>query len=324
MTTIWVLAEAAPDGALSRASAEHATLARSLAASGVGLDAAGIVVGTDPGRLASALAAYLPRVVAVTDPSLGDAVWAVPAAEQAAAVIGTVPAWVFTSTTADGRDAAGALSALLGAGVLANAMSVGWADGPTSETTVFGGKLITISGFTGASGIVTVDAGVVTAAPAAGVGVIEQRGAAGARSQPVVSVVAREAASGGAVSLEEARAIVSGGRGVGGPDGFGLVRDLAAALGGAVAASRAAVDSGWIPYSHQVGQTGKIVKPALYLALGISGAIQHKVGMQGSGFVVAVNRDPDAPIAEFADILVLGDLFEIGPAILAELRARPA
>ena len=93
-------------------------------------------------------------------------------------------------------------------------------------------------------------------------------------------------------------------------------------MGGVVGATRAAVDSGWIPYSQQIGQTGKIVKPQLYFALGISGAIQHKVGMQTAGTIVAVNRDPDAPIAEFADMVVVGDLFDVGRAVLAELRSR--
>jgi electron transfer flavoprotein alpha subunit len=109
---------------------------------------------------------------------------------------------------------------------------------------------------------------------------------------------------------------------MGGEEGFKIVEDIAQALGGAVGATRAAVDAGWIPYAQQIGQTGKIVKPQLYLALGISGAIQHKVGMQTADTIVAVNRDPDAPIAEFADLVVVGDLFEVGPAILAELRAR--
>src|SRR5207244_10757901 len=125
-----------------------------------------------------------------------------------------------------------------------------------------------------------------------------------------------------AAPIEEARVIVSGGRGVGGAEGFKLVEEIAEALGGAVGATRAAVDAGWIPYAQQIGQTGKIVKPALYLALGISGAIQHKVGMQTAGTIVAVNRDPDAPIAEFADVVVIGDLFEVAPAMLAALRAR--
>jgi electron transfer flavoprotein alpha subunit len=124
------------------------------------------------------------------------------------------------------------------------------------------------------------------------------------------------------VPIEEAKVIVAGGRGVGSEDGFGLVEELAEALGGVVGATRAAVDSGWIAYSQQIGQTGKVVKPQLYFALGISGAIQHKVGMQTAGTIVAINRDPDAPIAEFADMIVVGDLFEVGRAVLAELRAR--
>ena len=123
-------------------------------------------------------------------------------------------------------------------------------------------------------------------------------------------------------SIEDADIIVAGGRGLGSPEGFTMLEELAAALGGAVGATRAAVDSGWIPYAQQIGQTGKIVKPQLYLALGISGAIQHKVGMQTAETIVAVNRDPDAPIAEFADLVVIGDLFEVAPALLAELRAR--
>ena len=145
-----------------------------------------------------------------------------------------------------------------------------------------------------------------------------RRAAACPRSRS--SIASRPATT--AAPIEEARIIVAGGRGVGGPDGFGVVEELAEALGGAVGATRAAVDAGWIPYAQQIGQTGKIVKPALYLALGISGAIQHKVGMQTAETIVAVNRDPDAPIAEFADLVVIGDLFEVAPAILAALRAR--
>ena len=123
-------------------------------------------------------------------------------------------------------------------------------------------------------------------------------------------------------SIEDADVIVAGGRGLGGPEGFSMCEELAAALGGAVAATRAVVDAGWYPYSAQVGQTGKTVSPKLYIALGISGAIQHKVGMQTAGTIIGINRDPDAPIAEFADLVVVGDLFEIAPALLAALRAR--
>jgi electron transfer flavoprotein alpha subunit len=137
-----------------------------------------------------------------------------------------------------------------------------------------------------------------------------------------VTVVERIEEASAAAPIEEARVIVAGGRGVGGPDGFELVGQIAERLGGAVGATRAAVDSGWIPYAQQIGQTGKIVKPRLYLALGISGAIQHKVGMQTAETIIGVNRDPDAPIADFADMLVIGDLFEVGKALVAQLDAR--
>ena len=123
-------------------------------------------------------------------------------------------------------------------------------------------------------------------------------------------------------SIEDADVIVAGGRGLGKPENFALVEELAKALGGAVAATRAVVDAGWYPYSAQVGQTGKTVSPRLYIAAGISGAIQHKVGMQSSGTVVAINKDPNAPIFEFCDLGVVGDLHTIVPKLTELVRAR--
>jgi len=122
-------------------------------------------------------------------------------------------------------------------------------------------------------------------------------------------------------SIEEADVIVAGGRGLGGPENFTLVEELAKALGGAVAATRAVVDAGWYPYSTQVGQTGKTVSPKLYVAVGISGAIQHKVGMQSSGTIVAINKDPHAPIFEFADLGVVGDLHQVVPRLTELVRS---
>jgi electron transfer flavoprotein alpha subunit len=321
---IWVIAEAGADASLAKSSSEVATLARSLAEE-AGTTAAGIVVAADPRAAAEELAGYVGRVVAVTEPRADGNAWAQIAAQRAASILATeTPAAVLTGAGPDGRDVAGTLAALLDRPVLVNATAVDWeGGGPSVEMSVFGGKLITRSTFTdGEWGIVTVRPNVVNAEKAGTVGKVEAGAVDGELTLPVVKVVDRIQEAAGALPIEEARIIVSGGRGVGGAEGFELVREIAAALGGAVGATRAAVDSGWIPYAQQIGQTGKIVKPQLYLALGISGAIQHKVGMQTAGTIIGVNRDPDAPIAEFADLVVIGDLFEVGNALLTELRAR--
>jgi electron transfer flavoprotein alpha subunit len=326
--TIWVIAETNADGSLAKSSTEVATLARTLAAA-AGSSAAAIVVAADPVAAAKDLAGYVARVVAVAAPDVSGNTWAQIAAQQAAAILASEsPGAVLTGAGPDGRDVAGTLAALLERPVLVNATAIAWegngADAaPSVEMSVFGGKLVTTSTFLdGEWGIVTVRPNVVTAEAAAAAGSIENRAPVASATLPVVKVVERIEEAAAALPIEEARIIVAGGRGVGGEEGFALVREIAAALGGAVGATRAAVDSGWIPYAQQIGQTGKIVKPQLYLALGISGAIQHKVGMQTAGTIIGVNRDPDAPIAEFADLVVVGDLFEVGKALLAELRSR--
>ncbi len=320
---IWVHGELALDGSLAKISTEVATLARSLAEA-AGTDVVGVVIGADPTAAATELATFVPRVLAVTEPSTADHAAGTIVGQRLAALIEREePAYLLTGAGPEGRDVAGVVSALSGWGVLVNAVGVEWSDGgPVVAMSVFGGKLTTTSRFTSDHGIVTVRPNAVAAEPAAAVGTVEPTTAAGELALPQVKVVDRVEEAGAAAPIEEARIIVAGGRGMGGPDGFKVVEELAEALGGAVGATRAAVDAGWIPYAQQIGQTGKIVKPALYLALGISGAIQHKVGMQTASTIVAVNRDPDAPIADFADVVVIGDLFEVAPALLAALRSR--
>jgi electron transfer flavoprotein alpha subunit len=321
---IWVHGELAPDGSLAKLSTEVATLARSLAADSGGADVTGIVIGRDPANAAEELAKYVPKVWTVSEPQTGDhAAGMIVAQRMAALVEAHDPDVILAGAGPEGRDLAGALSALTGRGVLANATAVrGTSDGPIATHSVFGGKLITESALVDGRGIITVRPNSVTAEEASKPGAVEAADAKGSLEQPAVPIVDRIEAATKAASIDDARIIVAGGRGVGGPDGFKLIEDLAAALGGAVGATRAAVDSGWIPYSQQIGQTGKIVKPQLYLAMGISGAIQHKVGMQTASTIIAVNRDPDAPIADFADMIVIGDLVEVGNALLAQLRAR--
>jgi len=316
MASVLVVGETAADGSLTKLSTEVATLGRSLAEASSGT-ASGIVAGG--AEAVAELARFVPMVTRLrgvpADASSTVRAGALAEPTSSADVV-LLPA------SPDGRDLAGALSALTGRGILANATAARWDDGgPVTTHSVFGGKLITEAAFVDGRGIVTIRPNAVIAEPLGKPGTTTER-AATAVPESAVRIVGHEEASTGAAQIDDARIIVAGGRGVGGPDGFTLVQEIADALGGAVGATRAAVDSGWIAYSQQIGQTGKIVKPALYLALGISGAIQHKVGMQTAETIVAVNRDPDAPIAEFADVFVAGDLFEVGRALLTELRSR--
>jgi electron transfer flavoprotein alpha subunit len=310
------------DGAVTRLSTEVATFARALAEAAGGSSLA-LVVDAAPEAAAAELASFVPRVVAVTSPAGEAETWSPRAVAEIARLIDEGVTYVVLGATADGRDAAGALVGLQGWGLLANATGASWdGSGPVVEATVLGGKAIVRSTFTGPTGIVTMALGATTASAADATGSVESREPVPAPATPAVAVLERVAEAGAEASLEEARVVVVGGRGVGSADGFALVDELAGLLGGVTGATRASVDAGWIPYARQIGQTGKIVKPTLYVGLGVSGAMQHRVGMQGSETVVAINRDEDAPIAEVADLFVVGDLFAVGPALAAELRAR--
>ena len=309
------------DGVLTKLSTEVATVARALAEAAGG-EALGLVVDAAPDAAAGELATYLPRVVAVANPALAGEVVAPHVAAEVGRLLDEGVTHVLLGVTQDGRDIAGALVGVTGLGLLANADNVAWQDGgPVSRAGVLAGKAITSSAFTGDRGIVTIRPGGVTAETAASAGAVESREPA-PPAVPAAKVLDRVAEAGAEVSLEDAKVVVVGGRGVGGPEGFRIVEELAAALGGVVGATRASVDAGWIPYARQIGQTGRVVKPALYLGLGVSGAMQHRVGMQASQAIVIVNRDPDAPMAEVADLFVVGDLFEVAPALTAEIRAR--
>ncbi len=333
MAGVWAVADVGADGSLGRLAPDTAAAARSIA-DAIGETAIGVVVAADPDRAAEAFAAHLPNVVAVADPLAAERASAAVVASRVAELAGGqlaapgvdgAPTYVVTSAAPDGRDVAGILGGVLGLPLLANAVALEpAADGPRIGQSVFGGKQVTTSRFTGGRGIVTIRPNAVEAAPLEEPGAVHRMDAASEPSIPLVEVVDRVTASGGVASIDDARVIVSGGRGVGSAEGFALLQEIADELGGVVGATRAAVDAGWIPYAVQIGQTGKIVKPQLYLAMGVSGAIQHKVGMQTADTIVAVNLDPDAPIGEFADVLVVGDLVEFGQAFLAALRQRTA
>ena len=318
---VWAIGEVV-DGQATRLSMELATLARLLAAD-AGAEAATVLIGAGATEAAAEVARYGPAVLAVESDAT---VWSTPgslAPLVARLVEQRAPEWLLVGASPNGRDAAGLLHGLLEWPILVNASEVRWEDGgPSVRMNTFGGRLVTRSAFTGERGIVVVRPASVTAEEAAAPGPVETVTLEGAPTGPAISLVERVAEASVAAPIEEARVIVAGGRGVGDREGFRLVEELAETLGGAVGATRAVVDAGWVPYSQQIGQTGRIVKPALYIAAGISGAIQHKVGMQTAETIVAINKDPDAPITGFADLVVVGDLFQILPPLTQAIRAR--
>ena len=231
------------------------------------------------------------------------------------------PAAVLLGSTQEGKEIAGRLAVKLDNGLLTDAVEVA-ADG-TATQVVFAGSTIVRSKVTKGLPIVTIRPNSVTPTPSAASPQVEQLSVAVSDTDRLARVTERVAEQKGSrPELTEASIVVSGGRGVGNADNFKLVEETADLLGGAVGASRAAVDSGYYPHQYQVGQTGKTVSPQLYVALGISGAIQHRAGMQTSKTIVAVNKDAEAPIFELADFGVVGDLFAVVPQAGEAIKSR--
>ena len=249
---------------------------------------------------------------------------AAPAEVLAALVAQVSPAGVLVPATGEGKEVAGRLAVKIGSGVLTDAVDLTPGDGgPVAEQSIFGGAIIVKSKVTKGIPIVAVRPNAVAPEASPGAAALEP-----------VSVELSDAAKGAHIiervvqerserpELTEASIVVSGGRGVGSADNFALIEGLADSLGAAVGASRAATDAGWYPHQFQVGQTGKTVSPQLYLAVGISGAIQHRAGMQTSKTIMVVNKDPEAPIFELADFGVVGDLFKVVPQLVEEIEKR--
>jgi electron transfer flavoprotein alpha subunit len=256
------------------------------------------------------------------DPAFDDYVVA-PAAELLAQLVREKsPALVLLAGTAQGKEVAGRLAVKIDSGVLTDAVDLQPGDdGPVAEQSNFGGSTIVHARVKRGTPIVAMRPNAVAPEPEPGAAEISQVSLASeATGAKVISRVVAE--RGERPDLTEASIVVSGGRGTGGAEGFGVIEQLADALGAAVGASRAVTDAGWYPHQFQVGQTGKTVSPQLYMAVGISGAIQHRAGMQTSKTIVAVNKDPEAPIFELADFGVVGDLFKVVPQLLDEISKR--
>jgi len=318
MAQVLVLVEHS-DGAVKKVSLELLTMARAAG------EPAAVFVGSGIEAAADRLAEYGAGTIYVADAGeLGDYVVAPTAEVLAKLVAETSPAAVLIAATATGKEIAGRLAIKTGSGVLTDATAIAAEAGTViAEQSVFGGATIVHSKVTHGTPIIAVlpNATPPVAAPAAGTRVpVAVQLSAAAKAAKIVDRVVEE--KGERPELTEAAIVVSGGRGVGSAENMAVVERLADALGAAVGASRAVVDAGWYPHQSQVGQTGKTVSPQLYIACGISGAIQHRAGMQTSKTIVAVNKDREAPIFDLVDYGVVGDLHKVLPQATAAILAR--
>jgi electron transfer flavoprotein alpha subunit len=318
LSTIWVLAEPS-NGTFTSTSLELLSHARSLAS-----NVAAVTWG-EGGSLGDLAGEY----GASTLYNVGDIGGALPGVPIAHAIEGLIasnaaPDAVLIPASYDGRDIAGRLSARLDRPVLTNVTGLSDDGGLVTEHPVFGGSQTVKAKFTGEGpGIIVVRAKSFAAEASGGSPanvVAAPIGDTGAAGSAVIETSHVEERTG--PKLEDASVVVSGGRGLGEASAYALIEELAKLLHGAAGASRAIVDAGWVPYSHQVGQTGKTVKPLVYIACGISGATQHMVGMKGSKNIVAINKDSDAPIFQIADLGIVGDVHKVLPALIDALKAR--
>ncbi|CAN5433139.1 electron transfer flavoprotein subunit alpha/FixB family protein [soil metagenome] len=305
------------EGATKKVTAELITAARALG------EPSAVVVGA-PGTaapLVDGLKAAGAAKIYVAESDDVDKFLVTPAVDVLAALVEqATPAGVLVAANADGKEIAGRLAARIGSGILIDVVEV--REGAVGVHSIFGGAYTVDAQITGDTPVITLRPGSVEAVPADGAGeqvTVEVP----APAENATRITSREpAVAGDRPELTEASVVVSGGRGVGSAEKFSVVEDLADSLNAAVGASRAAVDSGYYPGQFQVGQTGKTVSPQLYIALGISGAIQHRAGMQTSKTIIAVNKDEEAPIFEIADYGIVGDLFNVTPQLTDAVKAR--
>jgi electron transfer flavoprotein alpha subunit len=317
MAGVWVWADLATDGVASSA-LELLVKARALDG-----DVRAVAFGEGAGEASTLLGDHgATSVYTSDDDRLAEPTSRVAAHTLAALVARDAPDVVLFPSSYRGRDVAGRLQAITGSTLMANAVDLPTVDRARAE--ILGGTTIVDVELAGPSPHLVAmrprsfePEAVGGSAERLPVEVVDPPGFA------PVEVLDRSEASATGPGLEDARVVVAGGRGLGGPEGFRLLEELAAAIGGtAIGASRAAVDAGWVPYSMQIGQTGSTVKPEIYLAAGISGALQHAVGMKGSRRIVAITKDAEAPILRLADLGVVGDLFQVLPALTEEVRRR--
>jgi electron transfer flavoprotein alpha subunit len=316
MAEVLVLVEHA-DGALKKVSAELITAARKFG------EPAAVVVGK-PGTaapLTDGLKAAGAAKIYVAESDDAENYLITPFVDVLASLAeSNTPAGVLLAASADGKEIAGRLAARIGSGLLVDVVEV--KDGAVGVHSIFGGAFTVEAVVTGDAPVITVRPGAIEAEPTAGAGEVVNVEVP-AQAENATKITSRQpAVAGDRPELTEATVVVSGGRGVGSAENFSVVEELADSLGAAVGASRAAVDSGYYPGQFQVGQTGKTVSPQLYIALGISGAIQHRAGMQTSKTIIAVNKDEEAPIFEVADLGIVGDLFKVAPQLTEAVKAR--